>query len=171
MGGVMRRPVAIATGAAVAALLTHGMVYTAMDLTEPLPILSYQGSFQHALFAMERLWSQVHGWESMSHIEYFGLIYSRTVHLLCPLIGFGLFWIISRHKVGPKLWRPLAMALILTTPLNAITLAPFRALGFGGPWPEVGRTLVIVLAMVGSVGGFRISTPGWLVRETPRCSG
>jgi hypothetical protein len=153
----MRRSIAIGTGAAAAAIFTHGMVYSAMDLAEPLPASTYRGFFQYTLFAMERLWSQAHGWQSMSHVEEFGPFYARAVHLICPLLGFALFWIISRHNVGINAWKPLAIALILTTPLGVVIDAPFSVLGPGPS--QVARALIIVLAMVWSVGAFRIGTP------------
>lgn len=148
----MRRSVSSGTGAAVAAVFTHGMVFSAMNLNEPLPISTYQGFFQHVLFATERLWSYAHGWQPMSHIDEFGRFYADTVHLICPLIGFALFWIVSRHKVGIKSWKPIGIALLLTMPPS------FRVPNYV-EWVEVVRTLLIVLLMVWSVGAIRISKP------------
>ena len=142
-----------------AALLTHGMVYSALDLSEALPISTYKGFFQHLLFAIERLWSYVHGWQPMSHIEAFGRFYALTVHLLCPLIGFALFWTISRYNVGRNIWKPTAIALLLLTPLQQVILTPLLALGVGESWAETTRTLLLVLAMVWSVGAFRMFRP------------
>jgi hypothetical protein len=155
--GFMRRSISIGTGAAVAAVFTHGTVFSAMNLNVPLPISTYQGFFQHMLLATERLWSYAHGWQPMSHIDDFGRFYAHTVHLICPLIGFALFWIVSRHKVGIKFWKPIGIALLLTVPPGFIALAPFYALGLKEPWVEVVRTLLIVLLMVWSVGAIRIS--------------
>ena len=137
----------------MAAVFTHGMVFSGMDLNEPRPISTYEGFFQHVLLATERLWSYVHGWQPMSHIEEFGRFYAHTVHLICPLIGFALFWILSRHKVGFKFWKPIGIALLLTVPPGFSNLAPDYAV----PWVEVLRTLLIVLWMVWSVGAIRIS--------------
>jgi hypothetical protein len=148
----MRRSRSIGTSAAVAAVLTHGVVFSAVNLNEPLPISTYQGFFQHILLATERLWSYAHGWQPMSHIHDFGRFYAPAVHLICPLIGFALFWVISRHKVGINFWKPLAIALLLTIPSSFIALAPRYAL----PWVEVARTVLIVLSMVWSVGAIRI---------------
>jgi ABC-type Fe3+ transport system permease subunit len=155
----MRRSISIGTGAVVAAVCTHGMVFSAMNWNQPLPISTYRGFFQHVLLATERLWSYAHGWQPMSHIDDFGLFYAHTVHLICPLIGFALFWIVSRQKVGIELWKPLAIALLLTVPPSLIALAPFYALGLREPWVDVVRTLLIVLLMVWSVGAIRISKP------------
>jgi len=155
----MRRSIAIGTSAAVAAIFTHGMVFSAMYLNELLPISTYQGFFQHMLFATEALWSYAHGWQPMSHIRDFGRFYAQTVHLICPLLGFALFWIASRHKVGINFWKPIGIALLLTIPSSSIVLAPFYALGFKEPWVEVVRTLLIVLLMVWSVGAVRFFKP------------
>jgi hypothetical protein len=154
-GGFMSRSRSIGTSAAVAAVLTHGMVFSAMYLNELLPISTYQGFFQRMLFATERLWSYVHGWQPMSHIRDFGGFYAHTVHLICPLIGFALFWILSRHKVGINVWKPIAIALLLTIPSTFTALAPSYAI----PWVEVARTILIVLLLVWSVGAFKLSKP------------
>lgn len=155
----MRRSISIGTSAAVAAVFTHGAVFSGMYMNGPLPISTYQGFFQHMLLATERLWSYAHGWQPMSHIHDFGRFYAQTVHLICPLIGFALFWIVSRHKVGINFWKPIGIALLLTIPPSFIALAPFYALGLKEPWVEVVRTLLIVLLMVWSVGAIRISKP------------
>ena len=76
------------------------------------------------LFGTERLWSYAHGWQPMSHIRDFGGFYAPTIHLICPLIGFALFWIISRHKVGINLWKPMAIALLLTIQPSVSDRAP-----------------------------------------------
>ena len=151
----MGRSGSIGTSAAVAAVFTHGMVFSAVNLNEPLPISTYQGFFQHMLLATERLWSYAHGWQPMSHIRDFGRFYAPTVQLICPLIGFALFWILSRHKVGINFWKPMAIALLLTIPSGYIALVP----GYALPWVEVARTILIVLLMVWSVGAIRISMP------------
>jgi hypothetical protein len=151
----MGRSISIGTGTAVAAVFTHGMVFSGVNLNEPLPISTYQGFFQHMLLATERLWSYAHGWQPMSHIRDFGYFYAPTIHLICPLIGFALFWIISQHNVGIDSWKPLAIALLLTIPPSFSDLASRNAI----PWVEVARTALIVLLMVWSVGAIRISKP------------
>src|SRR5580700_277255 len=109
----MDRAKSIGTSLAVAAVFTHGMVFSGMNLDEPLPISTYQGFFRHMLLAIERLWSYAHGWQPMSHIDDFGHFYANTVHLICPLIGFALFWIVSRHKVSITFWKPMGIVLLL----------------------------------------------------------
>ena len=153
--GPMRKLIAIGTGTAVAAIFTHGMVFSGMYLNVNLPNSTYRGFFTHVLLATERLWSYTHGWQPMSHIDEFGRIYAHTVHLICPLLGFALFWIVSRHKVGFKSWKPIGIALLLTVPPSFSDLAPDYIV----PWVEVVRTLLIVLLMVWSVGAIRISKP------------
>ncbi len=147
----MRKYLSIGTSATLAAVFTHGLVFSAMDLNEPLSIWTYQGFFRHLLLATERLWSFAHGWQPMSHIRDFGRFYAPAVHLICPLIGFLLFWVMSRHKVGINLWKPMAIALLLTVPSSLLTQMPAYSL----PWIEVARTLLIVWLMVRSVGGIR----------------
>ena len=151
----MRKSISIGAGAAVAAIVTHGMVYSALDLSNLSPISTYQGFFQHILFAIERLWSYGHGWQPMSHIRDFGGFYALTVRLLCPLIGFALFWVFSRCRVGRNIWKPMAIAWILLTPIQLVILKPLLALGLGVSGAETMRTLLLVLAMIWSVGALR----------------
>jgi hypothetical protein len=151
----MRRSISIGTSAAVAAVFTHGVVSSAVNLNEASPVSTYQGFFQYVLLATERLWSYAHGWQPMSHIHDFGRFYAPAVQLICPLIGFLLFWILSRHKVGINLWKPLAIAWLPAMPLGYIDLVP----GYVLPWVEVARTLLIVLVMVWSVGAIGIFRP------------
>ena len=91
----------------------------------------------------------------MSHIRDFGQFFAPTVQLICPLIGFALFWAISGHKVGIKFWKPLVIASLLAIPNGYVDLVPYYALS----WVEVGRTILVVLLMVWSVGALRISKP------------
>jgi len=138
-----------------AAVLTHGVVLSAMTFNEPLPISTYQGFFWHIVLAAERLWSWSHGWQPASHIRDFGQFFAPTVQLICPLIGFVLFRIISRDKVGIHFWKPLAIATLLAIPNGYIDHVPVYAL----PWVEVVRTILVVLMMVWSVGALRVSRP------------
>jgi hypothetical protein len=154
-GGLMQKSISIATGAAAAAIFTHGMVFSAMDLSERLPISTYRGFFQHILFATEGMWSYAHGWQPMSHIRDFGHFYAPIIHLICPLIGFTLFWILSRHRVGVNVWKPLAISLLMTIPPTISDLTS----GYVIPLVEAARTVIIVLLMVWSVGAVRISKP------------
>jgi hypothetical protein len=143
----------IGAGAAVAAIFTHGVVSSAVNLTETLPVSAYQGFFRHILLATERLWSYAHGWQPMSHIHDFGRFYAPVVQLICPLIGFALFWILSRHKLSIDVLKPVALALVLAIPSSFIDGVP----GYALPWVEVARTLLVVGFMVSSVGAIRIS--------------
>jgi hypothetical protein len=157
---LLGRTISIGTGAAVAGFLTYGIVRAAQNLGDILPVSTYYGFFQHIAFAVERLWSNAHGWQSWSNLEQFGRFYARMVRLLCPSIGFALFWIISRHRVGINVWKPMAIATILAlTPLLTVTDAPFLALGWGRAWSEVVRTVLIVWLMAWSVGGIAGAKP------------
>ena len=88
----------------------------------------------------------------MSHIRDFGGFYAQTVHLICPLIGFALFWILSRYKVGTKVWMPLTIALLLD-------VSPVLSTLTFGPFSEAARTVLIVLLMVWSVGAIKLPKP------------
>jgi len=148
----MRKPVSIGMSAGMAAVLTHGVVRSALNFNERPPISTYQGFFQRVAAVTERLWSYAHGWQPMSHIQDFGYFYAPLVHLTCPLAGFALFWAITRHKVGSHFWKPLAAALLLTVPDAYIDALPAYAL----PWVEATRTALVVLAMVWTAGGFSV---------------
>jgi len=135
----------------VAAVFAHGTVWSGLNLNQA-PLSPYQGFFQQLSLAMERLWSYAHGWPPMSHIRDFGQFYAPVVQLTAPLIGFALFWILSRHKLGLCLWKPVAMAWVLTIPSGYIAVVPYHAL----PWVEMLRTIVIiVLWTVWLSGGLR----------------
>jgi hypothetical protein len=149
----MRSSISIGTGAAVAAVFTHGAVFSAANFREPLPVSTYQGFFQQMMLSTERLWSYAHGWQPMSHIRDFGWFYAPAVQLICPLLGFALFWILSRHKMDTHIWKPLAIAFLLSIPTGFVGLLSAGAL----PWVEAARTLLLVLLMVWSAGAMRTS--------------
>jgi len=138
----MRGSIAVGIGIGVATVFTHGVVDSAVNFNDPSSS-PYQGFFRHILLATERLWSYAHGWQPLSHIRDFGHFYAPVVHLICPLIGFALFRILWRHKLGVALWKPLAVATLLTMAPDVLSGAPAGAL----PWWEAARTAVIVLAM------------------------
>ena len=151
----MRRSISVGTSAGVAAALTHGVVLSAVSFNEPLPISTYRGFFWHIMSAVERLWSYCHGWQSMSHVRDFGWFFAPTSQVICPLVGYALFWAISRYRVGRNLWKPLAIALLAAVPNAYINLVPGHAL----PWIEAARTMLVVLLMVWSVGALRLYWP------------
>src|SRR5579884_456807 len=138
----MRRSLSLAAGAAAAAIFTHGMVFAGLNWNQPSRS-AYRRFFQQALSAIERLWSYTHGWQPLSHIDRFGHFYAHTVHLLCPLMGFALFCLASRHKLDMWLWKPLGIAVLLALPPAVTLLTPFYGLGLT-LWVEVARTLLIV---------------------------
>lgn len=151
----MRTSISIGTSAAAAAVFTHGMVDSAMHFDSPLPASTYEGFFRQILLATEQLWSYAQGWPPMSHIRDFGHIYASTIQLVCPLIGFALFRVMSGHKVGIGFWKPLAIALLLTIPPGFSDLVS----SYATPWAEAVRTILIILLMAWSVGAIRISKP------------
>jgi hypothetical protein len=151
----MRISASIGASTALAAILTHGMVFSAMNFDGPLPMATYQGFFQRIMFGTEWLWSYAHGWQPLSHIRDFGAFYAPTVQLGCPLLGFALFRTLSRHKVGMRFWRPPAIAVLLFLSTRFIDSVPDYAL----PWVEAARTVLVTLLMVWSVGAIRFPRP------------
>ena len=149
----MRTSLSVGASAAAAAVLTHGLVLAGLRFDDPSPGFTYQGFFRHIVSATERLWSFAHGWQPMSHIRDFGPFYAPAVQLICPLIGFALCWILSQHKVGIQLWKPLAIALLLAKPYGYVEVMP----GYATPWVEAARTTLVILLMVWSVGALRRS--------------
>jgi len=158
----MRTSILVATSAGAAAVLTHGLVISAVSFNEPLPISTYRGFFWHVVSAVERLWSYAHAWQSGSHVRDFGWFFAPTVQLICPLIGFALFWAISRYKVDANIWKPLAIVVLLAIPNRYINLVPGHSL----PWVEAVRTIFIVWLMVWSTGALRISRPDTAITQS-----
>ncbi len=150
----MRRSISIGTSLAAAAIVTHGMVFSAVNFDEQLPVSTYHAFFRNLLLATERLWSYAHGWEPMSHIRDFGVFYAPTIQLICPLVGFALFWTISRHKVGLNIWKPLMVAILLALPPVLNDVVSRDAV----PLVEAARTILVTLLMIWSVGA--IGIPG-----------
>jgi CDP-diglyceride synthetase len=146
----MRRSISIGMSAVAAAVFTHGMVYSAMNFSGPLPVSTYQGFFQQIMLVTERLWSYAHGWQPLSHIRDFGHFYAPVVQLICPLIGFTIFWILSRRRLSLAFWPALTIAFLLAVPLGFV----LPVSGPGLPWLEVARTLFLVLLMVWSAERF-----------------
>jgi len=173
----MRKPVSIAAGVAFAAILTHGMVFCAMNLSQDLPVLSYRGFFQHALFRIDSLWSRVHGWPSetecvaavrqarpadparldvaneicrMTHIDEFGRFYARFVHLICPLIGFMVFAAICGRRLGWRVARGMAIAAGYMAVRDFVP-----GLGHETLWLEVALAAAITVLMAWSAGALK----------------
>ena len=136
----MRTRLSIAAGLLAAAVLTYGLVYGAMHLAS-------RGFFQWITWMFLSLWTRAHG-----DIDTFGRWYAHAVHLLCPAIGFGLFWLISRHQIGRRAWKPFAIAVVLACVPFTLHPPPEWV-----PWQEVARTLVTALLMLASVRAFTAS--------------
>jgi hypothetical protein len=174
----MTNRVSILLALLLAAVLTHGIVYSVesgrMQSSLRMPVATYQGFFAGVLVKTWNAWSKVQGLEPMSiltasmesqsvngirRVEQFSRFYSRSVFLICPLLGFGLFWLGTRQKIGLQVWKPLAIAILFSTPLGAlISDVVFRSLGMSKPLAEAGRAMVVLLLMMWSIGAFRIST-------------
>ena len=160
----MRKLAAIASGATVAAVTTHGFVYSGMRLAASNPPrASYMGLFQNAIFAFWRLWSHAHGWEpvmsgqQLSHVEEFGYFFGHAVISACPLLGFCIFWLALRQRLGWQWWKPLVLALAF--PVDEVIRQVFQSTGLNEPLAETGRAIVVFLLMLWSVGAIRIRKP------------
>jgi hypothetical protein len=168
----MRKSVSIGAGAATAAVLTHGFVYAGMRLgsLNP-PLLTYTGFFQNAMFAIWRLWSHAQGWEplmtgrQLGHVEEFGRFFAHTVLFACPLLGLGVYRLLSRRNLGPQLWMPLILALAF--PLDEVLRQGFRSTGLNEPFSEAARALVVFLLMLWSVEAIRIRKPSLPLKPQP----
>jgi hypothetical protein len=141
----MRLSVSIGTSVAVASVVTHGLVDSAMYFDSSLRS-TYEEFFRALVVVTERLWSYAHGWPSLSHVRDFGGFFAPLVQVSCPVIGFFLFWVLSRHDVGRRWWKPLAIAALLASVRGFLPVT--------SPWVEATATAAAVLLMVWSVGGF-----------------
>jgi hypothetical protein len=126
----------------------EALVNTAVDYSDPatgeLQTPSIRG--QHITLGMEQT-RPASAICAATHIDDFGRFYARTVELICPAIGFALFWMLARRKVALHLWKPVALVTIAA-------ILPLGAWMKAEPWSEIGRTLFVVLAMMWSVGAF-----------------
>ena len=150
----MSKRISIALASAFAAVLTHGAVSSGMhfESSKLMPPYTYQGFFARALTSIWRLWGYAHGWMPMSHVEEFGRFYASLVLLTCPLIGFGVFWFVSRQEAGRQFWKPLAVAIAFATPVQQFMRQGFLALGMDEPAAEATRAVVVLLLMIFSIG-------------------
>lgn len=160
----MRKLAAIASGATVAAVTTHGFVYSGMRLAASNPpMASYTGVFQNVIFALWRLWSRAHGWEpvmtgrQLNHVEEFGYFFAHVVIFAGPLLGFCIFCLAARHRVGWGWWKPLVLALAF--PVDEVIRQLFQSAGLNEPLAETARATVVFLLMLWSVGAIRIRKP------------
>lgn len=160
----MRKLISAVFGASVAAAGTHGFVSAGIRLGAPHSG-TYQGAFEQALLALWRLWSHAHGWEPLmdgrhlSHVEEYGRFVAPVVLVGWPLLGFAVFWLMSRCALGRHWWRPLA--IVIAVPLGEVFHMAFRSVGLDEPVAEAARSAVVFLLMVASIGavGFRAGSP------------
>lgn len=173
----MRRPLAVSSGLAITAVATHGMVSAGLDLdlSRPVPFWSYGGFFQHTILWMSRLWSDAHGWPGPAdlsalsrtgHIDDFGRFLAYAVFLLCPLIGFLAYSLVSGSRVSLQWWKPLTIAIAFATPLQHAIHDPAMSLGLKEPLAEGVRATVVFVLMLWSVGAIKI--PRWLRPQVPQ---
>src|SRR6267154_5019886 len=118
----MRKALAVAAGAMVALVSTHGLVYSGihLDTHQPMPLFTYQGFFEHILLASWRFWNSVHGWAPLRHAGDFGNVLALGTFLTCPLLGFMVFWLAARLPLDRAWWKPFAIAIAFTTPLQQV---------------------------------------------------
>jgi uncharacterized membrane protein len=150
----MRKAVSITGGSLVAAVLTHGLVYSGMRLDGPLSPLSYRGMFQDAVLTIWNAWNFLHGWPiGRNHVEEFGRhCLAPFVLFVCPMIGFVLFTVIAKQKVGWQWWKPATIAAVLTA-VSMLVQNPLRLLGVDLALAETARAVFVFILMVWSVGG------------------
>jgi len=164
----MRKRLSIVFGSMLACLSANCLVSAAVDLSRALPFWSYKGLGLHVLLVVEWLWSKAHGWPSFSHLDDFGRWYAYAVRIGCPLLGFLVFWLISRCQIGWDLWKPLLIASVCG-PLSTLTCDLFsrdisRFVGrvtnadsypaIWEPWWEMLAAVLVFALMVWSVGAF-----------------
>jgi hypothetical protein len=170
--GHMARRTSIVLALAFTAVLTHGIVYSSIHLLNSSVMLpsTYQGGFAKLCIATWGAWAHVYGFTPMSRMNDFGRFYYRFLTLACPLLGFGMFWLGSRHKIGGQLWKPLAIAIVFI-PLGGLFSGGFTVIGLSRPAAEAARAVVVLLLMIWSVGAIQISRWGQKAIEGPEITG
>jgi hypothetical protein len=154
----MRKALAIGAGAMVALVSTHGLVYSGinLDTNKPMPLSTYQGFFEHILLASWRFWNSAHAGERLSNASEFGQFLAISTFLTCPLLGFVVFWLAARLPLGRAWWKPFAIAIAFTTPLQQIPSVIFQSTGMDAAQAEAARALLVFLLMAWSTGAIRI---------------
>lgn len=95
----------------------------------------------------------------LTHVEEYGRFLARLVLMGWPVLGFVVFWLLSRCEVGPRWWKPLVIVTAL--PLGEALHMAFRSAGLDEPLAEAVRSALVFLLMAASVGaiGFRAGSP------------
>ena len=105
----MRKIIPITAGGLVAAVLTHGIVSSGLNLTgvERLLLYTYRGFFSHVIFAIWRLLALAHGLASISilnapvkDLELFGRFFAFFCLFTFPLIGLALSASLSSQRIS-----------------------------------------------------------------------
>ena len=153
----MAKRLSICAALAFNAFCTFGMVYVApnFEAWRLMPTTTFKGFFAHTLVSIWGVWSQIHGFAPLTHPDEFGEFYARLIFLVFPLVGLGLFWLGTRWKVGKQLWKPLAIALLFTTPVEGLVAVSFQVLGLNIATAEAARSMVVLLLMLLSIGAVR----------------
>jgi hypothetical protein len=143
--------------AGIAALLftpmvTFGLVDAArhFEAWKLMSIFTYQGFFAYLYGLIWAAWCDLHGFAPFSHLDEFAPFFTRSLFLGIPLIGFGMFWLASGYKIGRDVWKPVAVALIFSTPLEGLIYGVFQAVGLSVAAAEAARAMVVVLFMIAS---------------------
>lgn len=158
----------LGAGMALAAVATHGLVSSAMDMSNLQPVWTYHGFFQQIVLSTWRLWIEAHGWKGSGdlvgmnhsiHLDDFGQFYAPAVFLVCPLLGFWVFSLAAHARADWHWWKPMAIAVAFATPQQQVIRNPLLSVGLSEPVADVVRAIVVVALMAWSVGAVRM--PGW----------
>jgi hypothetical protein len=152
----VRKRIGFGLGAVIAALLTHGFVYSGMRLSKPLSVFTYEGSFQRAILSLWHAWTDIHGQAPMTHADDFGRFMAHFVFFVCPVLSFAFYALVRQQRMNWQWWKPLAIAVAFATPLQQAIRHPLLSLGLNEPWAEAARAVVVFVLMVVSIHGFRI---------------
>lgn len=150
----MRKRIGLGVGAVIAALPTHGFVYSGIRLSKPLSAFTYEGAFQRVILSLWHAWTGIHGQAPMSHADDFGTFMAHLVFFVCPALGFAFYALVTDQRMSWQWWKPLAIAF--ATPLQQAIRQPLLSLGLNEPWAEAARAVVVFVLLVVSIHGFRI---------------
>lgn len=134
----MKKVIGPIAAIAITTILTHGFVFAGMYLERELPPDSYQGIFQNLVLALFRGWNQATGTPPLSHAAEFGRVFTPAIVLLLPLLGFAVFWLLSRQRITGRIWMPLAI-VVMAMPLSKLIQSE---------WYEAARSGFVLLIMI-----------------------
>ncbi len=164
--------ISVGLGLFSASVLAFAMIYTgshsgalkvisfstygyAVDSSQLASSPDAQGLSTGLLTAVWNVWARAQGFEPKSHVEEFGNFYLRFVWLICPLVGFAVFWMDSRREIGPRFWLALAIGVVSAlSPLGLPLTRVFLTLGVVAA--ETLRCLSVLFLMIWSSGAIRL---------------